>query len=255
MQIINPSHFQALIEAARTAAFSGWDFAWLSGRMLEDDPPWNYEALVLAHLECITRLLHMGTGGGEFLASLPALPPETHATESYPPNQGIARSRLAPLGVQVHLTTEGAPLSFTSRFFDLVINRHESYNPAEVYRLLKPGGTYVTQQVGGLDNLEINQALEECISFPFSGWSLYGATTDLEDAGFTIERADGAACKTQFTDIGALVYYLKAVPWQVEGFSVERYQEKLARLHNFIEAHGAFVTTAHRFLIIARKEV
>jgi SAM-dependent methyltransferase len=255
MQIINPSRFQALIEAARSAAFSGWDFTWLSGRMLEDDPPWDYEALVLAHLGGITSLLDMGTGGGEFLASLPILPLETHATESYPPNQGIAWSSLAPLGVQVHLTTEGAPLPFTSGFFDRVINRHESYNPAEVYRLLKPGGVFITQQVGGLDNLEINQALEDGVSFPFTGWSLYGAATDLEGAGFTVERADGAALKTQFTDIGALVYYLKAVPWQVEDFDVERYQEQLIRLHNFIEAHGAFVTTAHRFLIIARKEV
>ncbi len=255
MQIINPSRFQALIEAACSATFSGWDFTLLSGRMLEDDPPWDYKALVLEHLEGVTSLLDMGTGGGEFLASLPALPPETHATESYPPNQVIGRSRLESLGVQVHLTTEGAPLPFTSRFFDRVINRHESYSPAEVYRLLKPGGVFITQQVGGLDNLEINQALEDCVSFPFTGWSLYGAATDLEDAGFTVERADSAALKTQFTDIGALVYYLKAVPWQVEGFSVERYQEQLIRLHNFIESRGAFVTTAHRFLIVARKEV
>jgi len=30
-----------------------------------------------------------------------------------------------------------------------VINRHESFSASEVFRVLKPGGIFVTQQVGG----------------------------------------------------------------------------------------------------------
>ncbi len=255
MKLINPQGFQALIEAASQSIFSGWDFSWLSGRMSEESPPWDYEHLVRRHLCGINSLLDMGTGGGEFLASLAPFPADTHATEAYPPNQSIAAARLTPLGIRVHPISEDAPLPFEDNSFDLVINRHESYNQAEVYRVLTPGGAFITQQVGGLDNLEINQALEATLSFPFKQWGLVGAVTDLEDTGFTVVRAESAALKTEFNDIGALVYYLRAIPWQVPDFNIERYQAQLARLHNFIEAHGALTTTAHRFLIIARKEV
>ncbi len=33
--------------------------------------------------------------------------------------------------------------------FDLILNRHESYHPGEIARVLAPGGTFLTQQVGG----------------------------------------------------------------------------------------------------------
>jgi len=250
----NPHRFQGLIEAAQSAAFIGWDFSWLSGRMIQDDPPWDYPALVSSHITNARTLLDMGTGGGEFLAALPELPPETHATESYPPNQVIAQTRLQPLGVHVHTIEEDTSLPFDDRFFDLVINRHESYEPGEVSRILKPAGIFITQQVGELNNLELNQILEKDQPYHFTDWGLETELFRLQACGLSILRAEKAALTTRFLDIGAVVYYLKAIPWQIEGFSVDTHKKQLIQLHNFIEGQGAFVTTAHRFLIVARKE-
>jgi SAM-dependent methyltransferase len=182
------------------------------------------------------------------------LPPDTHATESYPPNQRIAKTRLTPLGVYVHDIQDKSRLPFDNQCFDLILNRHDDFNPLEIYRTLKPGGRFITQQVGGLNNLEINQVLEDAISFPFTSWSLVSTETELSAAGLIVDRAESAALGTQFLDIGALVYYLKAIPWQVEGFNTESHAEKLVRLHNYIERQGSFSTTAHRFLILAHKE-
>jgi SAM-dependent methyltransferase len=251
---INPQRFQALVAEAQTAEFSGWDFSWLSDRMIQEEPPWDYATLVRTHLAAAHNLLDMGTGGGEFLAALPNLPPETHATESYPPNQTIAQARLRPLGVHVHPVEEDASLPFDDRYFDLVINRHESYEPGEVYRILKPGGVFITQQVGELDNLELNQMLQTNVPYHFTDWGLESETFRLLECGFAITRAEKSALTTRFLDIGAVVYYLKAIPWQIEGFSPETHAQGLIQLHNFIERQGVFVTTAHRFLIIARKE-
>jgi SAM-dependent methyltransferase len=200
-------------------------------------------------------MMDLGTGGGELLASLAPLPPDTHATESYSPNQAIARARLAPLGVTLHTTEEDAPrLPFPDERFDLVISRHDSYDPLEIYRVLKKGGGFITQQVGGLDNLELNQVLEKEISYPFTDCSLAKDLTGLYDAGFLITRAEKAALRSVFKDIGAVVYYLKAIPWQVPGFSPSSHAEGLIRLHNIIERQGEFLATAHRFMIVARKE-
>lgn len=253
MKIIHPERYQRLVAEAQAADFSGWDFSWLEGRMIQEEPPWDYAALVRAQMEGVVSMLDLGTGGGELLASLSPLPPDTHATESYPPNQEIAITRLARLNAKLHAIEEKATLPFPNEYFDLVINRHESYDPNEVHRVLKTGGVFITQQVGGLDNLELNQVLEEKISFPFTDCSLAEDLTGLYEAGFIIERADQAALASVFKDIAALVYYLKAIPWQVEGFSPETHAEGLIRLHNIIERQGQFVATAHRFLILARK--
>jgi SAM-dependent methyltransferase len=196
----------------------------------------------------------MGTGGGELLASLAPLPEETHAIESYPPNQVIARNKLTPLGVEVHPIEEEAPLPFSSGIFDLVINRHDDFDPKEVFRVLKPGGVFITQQVGGLDNLGLNQVLEDKLSFPFTSWCLASALQGLYEAGFAIFHSDQAVRRCSFLDIGAVVYYLKAIPWQVEDFSPETHRNGLVLIHNIIEDRGKFVSTAHRFLIVAQKE-
>ena len=254
MKIINPQRYHALVDQALSTPFTGWDFSWLDERMVQEEPPWDYTSLVKTHLVNARSLLDMGTGGGEFLASLAPLPPDTHATESYPPNQLIAEGRLAPLGVCLHNIQDKSRLPFDNQRFDLILNRHDDFNPFEIYRTLKPGGRFITQQVGGLNNLEINQMLEDAISFPFTSWSLVSTETELSAAGLIVDRAETAALRTQFLDIGALIYYLKAIPWQVEGFNTETYAEKLVCLHNYIERQGSFSTTAHRFLILAHKE-
>ncbi len=253
MQLDNPEGYRRLIDEAINASFSGWDFGWLKGRMIQEDLPWDYRKLVLEHIKGIHSLLDMGTGGGEFLASLAPLPEDTHATESYPPNQAIAARNLEPLGVTVHKFTKDVPLSFKDEYFDLVINRHDDFEPVEVKRILKPGGMFITQQVGGLNNLELNQVLREKIAFEFIDWGLAPTLIRLYEAGFIVEVTEKAAIKTTFLDIGAVVYYLKAIPWQIEGFDPETHAEGLMNLHNIIERQGAFTATAHRFMIAARK--
>lgn len=254
MKILNQVRFEQLIQEAKDAEFAGWDFSWLEGRMVQQDPPWDYAAIVRKHLKNVTSLLDMGTGGGEFLASLAPLPEETHATECYPPNQAIAEDRLAPLGVTLHKLQEGDALPFAGNQFDLILNRHDDFLPDEIRFILKPDGVFITQQVGGLDNLELNQMLEDQVSFPYASWDLAPALTGLYAAHLSILRAEKAALQTSFLDIGAVVYYLRAIPWQVPGFSIETHWEGLVKIHNLIERQSQFVCTAHRFLVIAQKE-
>ena len=254
METVHPERFHELVAEALEAHFEGWDFGWLEGRLVQEEPPWDYTEIVRAHFHATHSLLDLGTGGGELLASLVPLPPDTHATEAYPPNQSIARQRLEPLGVTVHAIEDSPDLPFSDRQFDLVINRHESYSPQEIHRILKPGGIFITQQVGGLDNLELNQVLEDRISVSYLDWGLAKALTGLYEADFRVSRAEKAALRSSFRDIGAVAYYLKAIPWQIEGFDPQRCHDKLVMLHNIIVRQGEFIATAHRFLIIAQKE-
>ena len=56
-----------------------------------------------------------------------------------------------------------------------------------------------------------------------------------------------------FYDIGAVIYYLKVIEWQIPNFSIETYYDRLEAMHHLIERQGAFYATAHRFLIEAQK--
>lgn len=249
----NDTLFNFLIDEANQP-FSGWDFSYIerTGRMVSAPLAWSYTSLILPKLRRVDSLLDMGTGGGELLSMLQPLPRHTCATEGYPPNIPIARQRLAPLGVEVYTITDDR-LPLPDAAFELVINRHESYDPAEVRRILKPGGEFITQQVGGSDMLDLNRLLGAKPDFGFTHWTLAYARKQLEDAGFEITDAREDSPITRIFDVGAVVYYLKAIPWQIEDFSVERYYDRLAALHQTIQAQGYIEVHNDRFLLAARK--
>jgi hypothetical protein len=49
------------------------------------------------------------------------------------------------------------------------------------------------------------------------------------------------------------VYFLRLVSWIVPGFTVARFRPQLRELHEDIERHGAFETTAGRTLVEATR--
>jgi SAM-dependent methyltransferase len=243
--------FDELIAEAIAHPFSGWDFTFLRGRMCESALPWDYVQKVRTAFASALSLLDMGTGGGEFLASLVPLPSRTHATEAYAPNIPVARARLEPLGVRLHLIESEGQLPFPDGSFDLVINRHESFVGEQVFRVLRSGGRFITQQVGERNLLELNMWLEGKTRTSASDHQM--ALADLRHAGFDIVESGESLTDSVFLDVGAVVYYLKAVPWQVPGFSVEKHHDQLRAIHYHILATGRVAATAHRFFVVARK--
>lgn len=234
----------------------GWDFSYIAERVKEDPLPWSYTAIVQDALAGAKSFLDLGTGGGERLASLVPLPSDTPATEGYPPNIPVARARLEPLGVRVHVINDWRSLPFPDRRFDLVIDRHEAYEPSEVYRVLRPGGKFITQQVGATNNLDLNRLLgspgPDRMTMP-ENVTLGQYRQGLEAEGFDILMAMEAFPLTRFFDAGAIVFWLKAIPWQIPDFSVDRYFERLKEVQRQIEETGPVTVRSHRFLLAAHK--
>ena len=245
-------HFDELVAQAQSLQFSGWDFSFMSERWRESDLTWNYDQIVRSRFAHASSLLDMGTGGGERLSALQLLPSLTCATEDYPPNVPVAQARLAPLGVALVEAAPGDRLPFADGAFELVINRHSSYSPPEVYRILRPGGSFITQQVGGQNNVQLN-ALLGSAPFPFHDWTVANASHALAQAGLAIADQREEFPQTVFADIGAVVFYLRIISWQIPGFSVEAYHDRLWALHQRMQEQGRLVIESHRFLIEARK--
>jgi SAM-dependent methyltransferase len=253
--------FADLLAEAAAHPTSGWDFSWLGDRMSSSGVPWSYRAIVETEVARATRVLDMGTGGGEWLSGLKGLPRGTVATEGWAPNVKVAASRLSARHVPV-VHDEGAidnvdhverpprgRLAFRDRAFDLVINRHEAFTASEVCRVLCRGGTFLTQQAdsGGGDArslLGLPPPERPLFDRPF-------ARAQLEAAGFVVRDGADAIEGIAFSDVGAFAWYLRMVPWTVPGFTIEMHRDALERMHT---SGGPISLRGLRFWILAMKD-
>jgi SAM-dependent methyltransferase len=246
--------FDELVAEGAAEPVAGWDFSWFAGRATEERPAWGYSGLLAEAISGAQAVLDIQTGGGEVLAgAISRPPPRLAATESWPPNVALARQRLGPLGGTVTEAGDADPLPFGDAAFDLVASRHPTVTGwPEIARVLRPGGRYLSQQIGAGSNRE----LYEYLMGPQPGSparSAERAAGQARDAGLLVDRLAQQSLRLEFRDIGAVVYFLRKVLWTVPDFSVERYRDKLAALHAEIEATGQFTSHAQRFLIDARR--
>ncbi|QIY98025.1 class I SAM-dependent methyltransferase [Streptomyces sp. S1D4-11] len=247
--------FEALVDEAVAASVEGWDFSWFEGRATEERPSWGYARAMGERLAHASAALDIQTGGGEVLASASTLPPLTVATEGWPPNVAKATALLHRRGAVVVASPEDAPLPFADGAFDLVTSRHPvTTHWSEIARVLRPGGTYLSQQVGPASVFELVEyflgPLPEDVR---NGRHPDRARAAAEAAGLDVVDLRAERLRIEFYDIGAVVHFLRKVIWMVPGFTVDRYRTELRALHERIEAKGPFVAHSARFLIEARK--
>lgn len=246
--------FDDLIQLALSQEFTGWDWSWFNARTTVDPLPWDYEDHARRLIARSQAVLDIDTGGGEILARLGPFPLITWATEGHAPNLILARERLEPIGIQVADVSEiGGLLPFVDNTFDLVIDRHGGLYAEELYRVMQPGGRFLTQQVGGENSLELNQALQQETTFKYSYATLNHTIRTLVDAGLQVTEAREAFPSRVIQDIAAVVFYLRNIPWQIEDFSVDAYRPALFQLHETIRQSGGFAVHEHRILIEAIK--
>ena len=235
--------------------FSGWDFPYLAGKMRIEPLPWSYKSRAVELMHSCSSMLDMGTGGGELLLEMKGnWPTKVTVTEDYPPNFKLATDRLKPLGaevIDVTLSTDHL-MPFSNGEFELILNCHSGLNPGEVGRILARGGVFFTQQVHGLSAYDMVTFFDSEPSWPNATPEFY--VPQLEAAGLTIQDLREWSGKMTFSDVGSLVYYLRAIPWSVPGFSVETHSKYLLRLQQEVESGKSLAFTAKRYLIEAHKK-
>ena len=231
----------------------GWDFSHVDGRVVEDALPWDYREQILHYLQPEMQILDIDTGGGEFLLSLHHPYRNTSVTENYPPNIELCQNTLLPLGIDFRSADGKGILPFEDERFDLVLNRHGDLNPEEIYRVLKPGGLFITQQVGAENDRELVELLCGHTDLPFPDQYLKIISDQFSQTGFEI--LDGRECfrPIRFYDVGALVWFARIIEWEFPGFSVERCQDQLLHAQAILDEKGCIKGRIHRILMIARK--
>ena len=233
-----------------------WGAGFLPGRYVPGETSWTWPGVVDPHLRDAKALLDLGTGEGGQLASLPGLPALTVAAEEWLATVPAAAATLHPRGI--HLVVCGGAranthpeepprtgLPFADASYDVVLSRHEAFAPEEVRRVLRPGGVFVTQQVGSDETASVRTLLG--LGTPEEGWDLAEAIRQTEAGGLSVIGSGEERPVCRFTDLAALIGYLRTVPWAVPELDREAMRPVFERLHRL----GRIEAVTHRFWLAA----
>lgn len=237
------------------AHMRGWDFSYIEKRYqtFENELPWDYKEIVKRYLRPEHSLLDIDTGGGEFLLSFQHPYALTSVTEGYAPNVKLCQEKLGALGIKVYEVTNYEKMPFRDNEFDIIINRHGAYDTKELYRILKPGGLFITQQVGEDNDSDLVEFLLPESEKMFPGMNLKNQKERFEQAGFEILMSEEALKPIEFYDVGALVWFARIIEWEFVGFSVDDCFEQLLQAQELLEREGCIRGNVHRYMIVARK--
>lgn len=233
-------------------SFQGWDFSYLKDRWEDESLPWDYREILEEYIKPDMQLLDMGTGGGEFLLTLNHPYSKTAVTEAWEPNVKLCREKLQPLGICVKQVFEDDMLPFEDNTFDIVINRHESYRPEEVKRILKPDGIFITQQIGGKNNESLSKKLIPNFKSSFPNQNLEYAVNAFDEIGFDIIAKNTCFPYLRFFDVGAVVYFAKIIEWEFPNFKVEDAFDRLCDLQIELETNTYIESLEHRYMMVVK---
>ena len=140
--------------------------------------------------------------------------------------------------------------------FDVIANRHGTYNIYELSRVLKKNGVFITQQAGAENDKDlIKLLLPEITESSFSEYYLDIQKHKFEKSGFEIlECQEALSQPIKFYDVGALVWFAKIMEWEFLNFFVDTCLDNLYEAQKLIEKNGVIEGKIHRFYFVARKK-
>lgn len=192
---------------------NGWNFSDLKVTVEGEAPDFYGE--VRRRCSGSDVLLDIGTGGGEqilsladHVGSLVGIDNSFGMTETA--NRNLAGSGKTNVRF---LQMESDQLEFPAGSFHIATSRHAPFNAAEIAKVLKPGGLFMTQQVSEHDKRNIKEwfGRGQCYGEE-DGASKRTYISELTDAGFTgIEFREYDMTETYET-VEDLLFLLKYTP-------------------------------------------
>lgn len=242
----------------------GWDFSKIKR---EKEPlPWDYEKIVRKYLKQTDNVLDIGTGGGEIFIKISPFFRRGIGIDKNLEMIKVAKENFPPtLQKKISFRVMDAQkLEFEDETFDIILNRHAPIFASEISLVLKPGGYFISQQVGGENSTNIFRSF----GWPVPGeyWKQYwakkglkprniaSAVRDFRKFGFGIVENKSAKRRYWFKDIPSLIFWLKAVPLP-EKFVVKKHWKIVREFVEKFSTPRGIETNEHRELLVVRKFV
>lgn len=232
----------------------GWDFSSL--QVIDEGVKWEIYKEVSRYLTQNSFWLDLGTGGGERVLKLADKVQLLVGIDSSPEmiktaHRNLEAKRLTNTRFWV---MDNRHILFPDEFFDVISCRHSDFNANEVYRVLKAGGTFLTQEVSEADKINIKEYFGRGQSFnEIDGTLLRAYVKQLEEAGFgdiSFEEYDATEYYQRREDI---IFLLTHTPIIVDFGKRPGDLEKLDQFINSNQTTKGIKTNSKRFKVIARK--
>jgi SAM-dependent methyltransferase len=224
----------------------GWDFSGMN--VLRQPVPWDYHDVVLHYLRSSDVVLDVGTGAGERLRELAPSFGQGLGIDADPGMVRLARQNPAAGNLSFRVCSER--LESVVETFDVILDRHAPFDLNALVAHLRPGGYFITQQVGERNMACVKAALGQPPSPPPIQRQAIAASglRPLAIAEYDVEYV--------VRDIESLVFWLNALDpayADIDGPSALASAAILNRvLAGNVNEHG-FVTNEHRYLAIAQR--
>ncbi|OKP80107.1 SAM-dependent methyltransferase [Paenibacillus helianthi] len=238
----------------KVGKINGWDFSKL--QVTSEGIEWNFYEEVIRRSKGTDVLLDVGTGGGENVLSIAS---SFHSVFGIDISSGMmetAKSNLNKANVSnvefKQMSSDHLEFPFDS--IDVVSCCHAPFFSNEVGKVLKNGGTFLTQQVSEGDKLNLKNAFGRGQAFGVVDGTLKETyIRELKEAGFqSVESFDYNAVD-YYHRPEDLLFLLKHTPI-IPHFGYE--DKDFQILNDFIENNQTpkgIITNSKRFLIIAIK--
>ncbi len=222
----------------------GWDFSGMN--VLRQPVPWDYHDVVMRYLRSSDAVLDVGTGAGERLSDL--APAFGHGLGIDTDPEMVRLASENPAG-NLSFRVCSQRLESVPQTFEVILDRHAPFDLAAIAAHLRPGGYFITQQVGERNMACVKAALGQPPSPPPIGRQAIAAS-GLRPLAFLEYDAEYVV-----HDIESLVFWLNALDpahADVDGQSALASAATLNRiLAGNVDERG-YVTNEHRYLAIAQ---
>jgi hypothetical protein len=132
----------------------------------------------------------------------------------------------------------------------VILSRHEAIYPAEIARLLAPGGAFLTQQTWRYME-ELHYYIPRTTDF---GDHFHGYTSGLRASGLQVVDVREHVLPHAFSGLEDLVFLLCVAPWEVPDFKpLGRDLDALLALERDLTSPEGLVLTCGHYIIEAHK--
>ena len=191
----------------------GWDFRYLGETKI--GRKWDFFQEVSKKVKKGDLLLDIGTGGGERVFEIANKLLLVVGIDLSISMVETAKKNLSGKKVKNvrFLQMNSHNLKFPNDFFDIITARHCDFSTKEVYRVLKKGGYFATQQVSEHDKINIKNEFSRGQSYGKKDGSLKKRyLKELKEVGFKKIKSDDYNSTEHYKKKDDIIYILKHTP-------------------------------------------
>ncbi|WRK52124.1 hypothetical protein SD457_16805 [Coprobacillaceae bacterium CR2/5/TPMF4] len=209
-------------------------------------PTYSSKEVVARYLNDESHLAFISFDGGEYVNSFDYLPPITYAVEV---QNEKAEKLLEERSIKVTKLTKEGKLPFKDERIDVLADELANYDKYDLYRVVKPGGYIIVNQLGSDNYKELTSIF---LPFKLRGrWDLEAGKQTLSEIGLEIVDSFEEHGFIRFDTLASFVQFLKGIT-RVD-VTQERFMNFYSQVLQQIKEKSYFELTTHRFLVVARK--